>query len=357
MVLQLLRDGDGGGATEGAAEGAAGGAGAAGAAEGAAGGAGAAGDSALSEDSSASAYQSRLLATLADFFGAQPQNAAAAAAARPYLRLPSPSRLATASLMDSRGAAVAAGYGDGESAPRATSEDVARIGAALVDAWRREETAEASKAREARLSAALVACSGGGGNEADGGGGGDGSGGDGFAGGFAQRKVHLGGLAGWGLEALLNDVSAAAAAAEEAEEADEQRAAAAYAKVPASASSAAAAAALAAVLAGDEKPHVEAGGRACGQGGEASAATGGRGAGGEGRARARRSSARAARRRPHDLIVSPPSSTSHRISADSRAHARSLVRSRSCCPTGVWQVMRPSRRSRWVESAGSRLRR
>ena len=193
-------------------------------------GEGGAGEGGAGEGGAPPPHDAQLLATLAAFFAAQPQNAAAAAAAMPYLRLPLPTVSGTMALMDARGTALAAGSGEGESAPPSTTQEVARVGAALVESSRQSEAKADKAAAEARLSRArriLLPSSVG---DADAGEAIDGAaaaaaaatttgqcGGEEAAEGLAQRKVTLGGLTGWGLEALLHDIDSAAAAADEEE--------------------------------------------------------------------------------------------------------------------------------------------
>ena len=93
-----------------------------------------------------------LLATLGSFFATQPQIVAATAAIDPLLWLPAHSPSASAALYDARGAALAAGAGDGESAPVSTLERLGRQMSALVHASKEEETAVLQKeASERRL--------------------------------------------------------------------------------------------------------------------------------------------------------------------------------------------------------------
>ena len=79
-----------------------------------------------------------VLRALADFFASQPQCSAAAAAATPLLRLPRPRHPDAAVLCDIRATALAAGAGDGESAPPSTAEGIAHAGQQLVETWRRQ---------------------------------------------------------------------------------------------------------------------------------------------------------------------------------------------------------------------------
>ena len=93
-----------------------------------------------------------LLATLGTFFATQPQIVAATAAIDPLLWLPAHSPSASAALYDARGAALAAGAGDGESAPVSAQERLGRQMSALVHASKEEETAALQKeASERRL--------------------------------------------------------------------------------------------------------------------------------------------------------------------------------------------------------------
>ena len=144
-----------------------------------------------------------LLNSLATFFGNQPQTSAAIAAAMPYLRLPIPSWTDAAALMDSRGTAIAAGVGNGESAPVPTAQEVSRVGASLVETWRAQEQQTEIESADRRLRGAT------GGHLLSSREGYDASG----NGTPMQRKVMLGGLTGWGLDALLHDINSAAAAA------------------------------------------------------------------------------------------------------------------------------------------------